>query len=129
MMTLRTGIDLVEINRLEDLQPAIRQRFIERVFTELEIEEAGKSTASFSGRFAAKEAVAKALGTGIGAVSWQDIEVRRGVNGQPELFLSGSAAQAAKRQGVSQWSLSISHSKMYAVAVAVALCDADILID
>jgi holo-[acyl-carrier protein] synthase len=123
MISLRTGIDLVEIKRLEDLQPAIRQRFIQRVFTELEIHEAGESFASLSGRFAAKEAVVKALGTGIGPVSWQDIEIKRGVSGAPELCLRGNAQRISEEQGVSQWSLSISHTKLHAVAVVVALCD------
>lgn len=123
MITVRTGIDLVEIKRLEDLQPAIRQRFIQRVYTVLEIHEAGESYASLSGRFAAKEAVVKALGTGIGPISWQDIEIKRGKNGVPELFLTGNAQRISQEQGVSQWSLSISHTKLHAVAVVVALCD------
>jgi holo-[acyl-carrier protein] synthase len=123
MITVKTGIDLVEIKRLEDINPAIRFRFIGRVFTGLEIIEAGESIPSLSGRFAVKEAVVKALGTGIGPISWQEIEVRRSEFGEPELNLTGNALRIANEQGVNQWSLSISHTKCYAVAVVVALCD------
>jgi holo-[acyl-carrier protein] synthase len=81
----------------------------------------GSSDASLAGRFAAKVAVAKALGTGIGPVSWQEIEIRRGEGGQPELHLSGAAQQTAARMGLETWSISISHDQERAVAVAVAI--------
>jgi holo-[acyl-carrier protein] synthase len=121
MMILKSGIDLVEIRRLEDIQPAIRQRFLNRVFTDNELAEVGNSAASLAGRFAAKEAVAKALGCGIGPVSWKEIEVLRGEAGQPELKLSGNAINIALQLGLEQWSISISHTAGQAVAVAVAL--------
>jgi holo-[acyl-carrier protein] synthase len=121
MAILRTGIDLVEIERLSRLRPEIRQRFLERVFTPLELAEAAQSDASLAGRFAVKEAVAKALGTGIGLLGWQQIEVERGTQGEPVLRLHGKAQEEADRQGLTLWSISISHSQAYAVAVAVAL--------
>jgi holo-[acyl-carrier protein] synthase len=121
MATLRTGIDLIEINRLEDQQPVIRQRFLERVFTRKELSDCGDSFLHLSGRFAAKEAVAKALGTGIGLISWQDIEILKQENGEPLLNLKGKAFKIAEEMGLTQWSISISHSKTYAVAVAVAI--------
>jgi holo-[acyl-carrier-protein] synthase len=77
-MILRTGIDLVRIDRLQSQRPEIRRRFLQRVYTENELAEAGHSDASLAGRFAAKEAASKMLGSGIGKVRWQDIEVRRG---------------------------------------------------
>jgi len=117
---LRTGIDLLEIDRLEELNPGIRRRFLERVFSPAELEIVGDSDASIAGRFAAKEAVAKALGCGIGPVSWLEIEVLRGPSGEPELHLHGKAEQLAAQLGLVHWSLSISHSKRYAVAMAVA---------
>ncbi|WP_322508679.1 holo-ACP synthase [Anaerolinea sp.] len=120
-MILRTGVDIVEIQRLEQVNPAIRERFIRRVFTPLEIELARGSYASLAGRFAAKEAVAKALGTGIGPVSWQDIEIRRDASGAPVLHLHGRAAEAARLLGLTTWSVSISHGRTHAVAMAVAL--------
>jgi holo-[acyl-carrier protein] synthase len=120
MAVLRTGIDLIEIRRLETLDPAIRARFLRRVFTKLELEDSQDRDASLAGRFAAKEAVAKALGCGIGRVAWQEIEIRRGEHGEPVLELHGAARQAADEQGLDTWSISISHSRTYAVAVAVA---------
>jgi holo-[acyl-carrier protein] synthase len=119
-MKLRTGIDLVEISRLENLDPAIKQRFLERVFTPIELSEAGSSSQSLAGRFAVKEAVAKALGCGIGAVGWKSIEVRRGPQGEPVLTLCGKAQELALQLGLAEWSISISHTATHAVGLAVA---------
>lgn len=121
MAILRTGIDLVEIDRLSGLRPEIRQKFLERVFTPRELVEAGNSDASLAGRFAVKEAVSKALGTGIGMLGWQQIEVERGDQGQPVLHLYGKAREEADRQGLTVWSISISHTRTHATAVAVAM--------
>src|SRR5512133_1188221 len=92
---LRTGVDIIEINRLEEVNPAIRERFLQRVYTPEERAICGKSWASLAGRFAAKEAVAKALGCGIGPVRWQEIEILRGESGEPLLVLHGKAQEAA----------------------------------
>ncbi len=119
-MVLRTGVDLIEIDRLGNIQPRIKARFLQRVFTPLELSECQGLDASLSGRFAAKEAVAKALGCGIGPVSWQEIEIQRGPNGEPRLQLYGKAQAFAQSLGLTEWALSISHSKEYAIAVAVA---------
>lgn len=121
MTILRTGIDLIEISRLEELNPDIRQRFLERVFTPLELQQIGTSIPSLTGRFAAKEAVAKALGTGIGTISWQEIEITRGAEGEPNLVLSGHALEISQQLGVETWSISITHNRTTAAAVAVAI--------
>ncbi len=121
MPELRTGIDLVEIRRIAAQRPEIRERFLRRVFTPRELAEVGSSNASLAGRFAAKEAVAKALGCGIGAIGWQSIEIQRGAQGQPLLVLSGKALQLAEHLGFTTWSLSISHTRTYAVAAVTAL--------
>ncbi|MEA4906089.1 MAG: holo-ACP synthase [Chloroflexi bacterium] len=123
MTELRSGVDLIEIDRLAGIDPAIRQRFLERVFTPGELADAGGSDASLAGRFAAKEAAAKALGCGIGPVSWQEIEVQRGPQRQPLLVLHGAARRLADEQGLTRWSLSISHSRTHAIAMVVALGD------
>ncbi len=120
-MILRSGVDIVEIQRLEEVNPAIRARFIQRVFTEREVALARGSMASLAGRFAAKEAVSKALGTGIGYVHWRDIEIVRGLAGEPLLELHGRGQQVAERLGLTTWSVSISHGRTHAVATAVAL--------
>jgi len=114
MPILRTGIDLVDIERLEKLDEGIRARFLHRVFTERELAEAHSSYESLAGRFAVKEAVAKALGCGISAVGWQSIEVQRGPQGEPLL-------EVAQGLGIQQWSISITHSRSQAAAVAVGL--------
>lgn len=118
---LRTGIDLVEIERLARLRPEIRERFMHRVFTERELSDAYNSDASLCGRFAAKEAAAKALGCGIGLIGWQDVEVVRGQAGEPLLYLRGKALDIAHAKQIEHWSVSISHTKMYAVAVVIGI--------
>ena len=76
----------------------------------------------FAGRFAAKEAVGKALGTGIsGDIAWKDIEILRDVNGAPLVSLSGETLDVANALGVTRWLLSISHTETYAVASAIAV--------
>ena len=96
---LRSGIDIVEINRMDEINPAIRVRFINRVFTPAEQALARGADPSLAGRFAAKEAVSKALGTGIGRVHWQDIEILRGPAGEPVLQLHGLAREVAAGLG------------------------------
>lgn len=118
---LRTGVDLIEIERFRSAYQRYDQRFLNRVFTPTELEENGMNMASLAARFAAKEAVAKALGTGIGRISWQDIETRRGISGEPILQLHGAAEQLAGEQHLSTWSLSLSHTQVYAIAFVVAL--------
>jgi holo-[acyl-carrier protein] synthase len=122
-MNLSTGIDLVEIERLEDAIRRHGRRFLERIYTPQELAEVGPNLASLAGRFAAKEAVAKALGTGIGLVAWREIEVLHGPARAPVLHLHGAAARKAQELSLSTWSISISHTREYAVAVATALGD------
>lgn len=119
-MTLRTGIDLIEIDRVRDLLERYGPRFLGRVFTPQEIAEVGENVASLAGRFAVKEAVAKALGTGIGRVAWREIEIVRGPQREPVLRLHGTAARLSNELGLHEWSVSISHSQTHAVGLAVA---------
>jgi len=121
MTALATGVDLVEIERLKEIVERHGERFLQRVFTQQELEEVGGNIASLAGRFAAKEAVSKALGTGIGPVSWREIEILRGVQREPVLRLYGSAAILAEQRELKQWSISLSHTGSYAIAVAVAV--------
>lgn len=120
-MTLRSGIDTIEISRLQEIAPNIRMRFIQRVFTNREIAQARDRNEALSGLFAAKEAVSKALGTGIGYVSWQEIEILHLPSGQPTLNLTGNAKKVADQLGLSEWTVSISHDRSKAIAVAVAI--------
>ena len=123
MNQLRTGIDLIETDRLSRLSPEIRQRFIDRVYTDAEKAYCGENPEHLAGRFAAKEAVAKALGCGIGEVGWQEIEILNDEFGCPVLYLHGEAAKRAGQMGLSVWSVSITHLKTYAAAVAAAMGD------
>ncbi len=113
-------MDILEIDRLEEVLGRYGRRFLERVYTESELDEIEGRPASLAARFAAKEAVAKALGTGIGEIGWQEIEVLRGAKGEPVLRLSGRARRLAEEQRLQNWAISLSHSREYAVAVVVA---------
>jgi len=120
---LGIGVDLVEVARLEQSISRQGERFLQRVFTANEIAycSAMKSPGpNYAARFAAKEAVAKAFGTGLGAqLSFQDIEVRRKASGEPYVVLHGEGAKLARRRGVRQILLSLSHTASYAVAQVV----------
>jgi holo-[acyl-carrier protein] synthase len=123
---LRSGVDLVDVQRMTGLSPAIRERFLRRVYTPRERQicqdaDGQPSYESLAGRFAAKEAVAKALGVGIGPVAWQEIEILAAPSGEPLLQLHGAALAAAQQQGLQTWSVSISHTRTQAVAMAVAM--------
>lgn len=119
-MKIATGIDLVETAHFQSAVDRHGQRFLERIFTPAELAEVGSNLLSLAARFAAKEAVAKALGTGIGPVGWREIEILRGEARKPTLHLCGSAARIAIDLGLSEWSISLSHTAGTAVAVAMA---------
>ncbi|HSW56987.1 MAG TPA: holo-ACP synthase [Dehalococcoidales bacterium] len=120
MTIIYNGVDLVEIDRFENLNQAIKERFFRRVFTQKERDEANRSLQRLAGKFAAKEASAKALGCGIGIISWQELEILENPQGKPELFLHGNAVQVAKKAGWKSWSVSISHTRTLAIAVVTA---------
>ena len=121
MHLLRTGVDLIEIERVRSAIQRHGERFLERVFTPQELAEVGSKPASLAARFAAKEAVSKALGTGIGQIGWCEVEVLRGEALQPVLRLHGEAARLAEELGLRQWSISLSHTHTHAVAMVVAV--------
>ena len=122
-MVLGIGTDLIEIERIEESIERHGERFLERVFTQGEIAYCRQKKASgesFAARFAAKEAGAKALGTGISrGVSWKEIEVRRLPGQRPTLHWSGRAAEIAAAMGVKRTSLSLTHSRSVAMAVVI----------
>jgi holo-[acyl-carrier protein] synthase len=116
-----TGIDLVELSRFSEVLDRFGERFLKRIFTLQEQVDAGHRVASLAARFAAKEAVAKALGCGIGPINWTEIEILRGRSNQPVLHLHGAAARLSQELGLNTWSISLSHTQAYAVAIAVAV--------
>lgn len=120
-MILGTGIDVIEIARIARSIERYGNHFLERVYTAGEIayclRKRRRSAESFAARFAAKEAGAKALGTGIGfGVTWREIEVGREPAGRPLLLLHGRAAEIARQMGVANTSLSITHTEAQAMA-------------
>ena len=119
---LRTGVDLIEIYRLENAMERAGQNFMDRIFTKKEQELFGRNIASLAARFAGKEAVSKALGTGFGDIAWTDVEILRGERGEPLLNISGKAAEAATRLGILRWTISLSHTHDHAIAMVVAEC-------
>jgi holo-[acyl-carrier protein] synthase len=121
MPVLRTGVDLIEIGRFVSAYQRYEQRLLQRLFTPTELAENKNNMASLAARFAAKEAVAKALGTGIGRVAWHDIEICRGASGEPILILHGAARLLADEQHLETWSLSLSHTQYHAIAFVVAM--------
>ena len=125
MKVLGTGIDIVESARLAESIKRHGDRFLARVFTDGERHYCAamkKPETFFAARFAAQAAVSKAFGTGIGAqLGWLAIDVRRKARGEPFVVLSGAGATTARRLGISEIRLSLSHSDHYAVAHALAL--------
>ena len=119
-MKITTGIDLIEVDRVKASIMRYGNRFLDRIFTPSELAEAEASPTSLAARFAAKEAVAKALGTGIGKVGWLEMEILRGETGQPQIRLHGAARQLAIDLKLSTWSISLSHTKSHAIAIAIA---------
>ncbi len=125
MIDIRTGVDIVEVDRIDRAILRHGQRFFERFFTLQELVDAHAHTPALSARFAAKEAVAKALGTGIGTIGWKDIEIVNGPHQEPILKLYAEAARVSEELGVSAWSVSLTHTHEHAAAVAVALIETD----
>jgi holo-[acyl-carrier protein] synthase len=120
---MRSGVDLIEVERIDHAILRHGDRFFQRFFTEQELIDAAGSTPALAARFAAKEAVSKALGTGIGEVGWKEIEIVNGPRRQPELRLHGSALRLAAELGLRDWAVSLSHTHEHAIAVAVAASD------
>lgn len=122
-MVLGLGSDLIEISRVAASIERFGDRFLHRVFTPGEIaycQRKRNAAESFAARFAAKEAGAKALGTGIShGVAWPEIEVRREPSGKPTLHWSGRARQLAVALGVQRTSLTLTHSRDLAMAVVL----------
>ncbi len=119
-MMIKTGIDIIEIHRIQAAVDRHGDRFLRRVFTDLEVLECRGRADALAVRFAAKEAASKALGTGIGPIRWRDIETLHKWSGEPYLVLHGSAEKIARQAGLSAWSVSLSHSNENAIAVVVA---------
>jgi holo-[acyl-carrier protein] synthase len=117
-------VDLIEIERIRRAVDRHGDRFLARVYTPHEVVQSCGRMESLAGKFAAKEAAAKALGTGVwrNGIDWRDFEVYKDLEtGAPELLLHAAAAERAARFGLYGWSLSITHDRTHAIAFVVAL--------
>ena len=125
MSVVGIGTDIVECLRIAQMIERHGELFLSRVFTPREIEYCSArkaATQHYAGRFAAKEAVLKAMGTGWArGISWQDIEVRSHSNGKPSIALGGGAREVCEKVGIRELLISISHCRTHATAFALAL--------
>ncbi|MDD5728805.1 MAG: holo-ACP synthase [Victivallales bacterium] len=122
-MIVGIGNDIIKIERMQRLFDRRQQHFVERIFTESEIAEAARrhnQLEYYAGRWAAKEALSKALGCGIGKYcSWRDICILNGESGRPVMTLSGNGAAQARNLNASAIHVSISHEREYACATVI----------
>jgi holo-[acyl-carrier protein] synthase len=129
MQIVAHGIDLVDCPRIEEMVERHGERFINRVFTAAEqayAEANNNKVEKLAGRFAAKEAVLKLMGTGWrGKIAWTDIEIVNNAAGQPEVTLSGEVEKLADKLGIKHISVSITHTANFVIASAVALTKSD----
>ena len=124
-MTLSVGVDIIELDRIRRVLERHGERFLTRIYTSEEIARYGERVPELAARFAAKEAVSKALGVGLNHMSshgigWQEVEVLPDPLGKPVVHLSGRAQQLAEEQDLSEWAISLSHGRDHAVAFVVA---------
>ena len=119
-MALATGVDIIEVSRIEEAIARHGDRFLERIFTPREIATCSGRPERLAGRYAVKEAVSKALGTGIGDFRWLDIEIVHDERGKPELRLYEAALALATELDLTEWAISLSHTETHAIGFAVA---------
>ena len=122
-MTHYTGIDIIEIARINKAIARWGETFLHRVYTDAELRLYRKSLSSLAARFACKEAVMKLLGTGKNGINWLEIETLSHPNGKPLLNLYGRAQSEANKLGVKEIAVSLSHSKEYAIASVVGISE------
>lgn len=127
LMSIRgVGIDIIEVSRVEQALTRWGDHFVGRLFTAAEAERAGHAHARgqrLAARFAAKEAVMKALGLGWRAMAWREIEILNDPLGRPIVTLTGGARRAADRQGIAEVFVSLSHTHEFACASAMAISE------
>ena len=124
-MSLSVGVDLVELERIARVVGRYGDRFLTRIYTPEELLHCRGRVPELAARFAAKEAVSKALGVGMNHISaqgigWREVEVLSDRRGKPQLKLSGRAHDLADEQGLREWAVSLSHERAYAMAFVVA---------
>ncbi len=119
MQKYSVGVDIIEIDRVRDVIDRWEQRFLSRIYTRAELDFCRGRVPELAVRFAGKEAVMKALGTGRRGVSWRDVEILPNRRNAPLVFLHGRARSRARKLGMTDLAISLSHSRDYAIATAV----------
>ncbi len=118
---ISVGIDIIEIARIQHVLDDFGERFLNRCFTEFERSRFRNRTEELAGRFAVKEATSKALGTGIRGIKWREMETQVNRRGKPVLVLHGDAKARAELLGLTDFTVSITHSRTDAMAIVIAL--------
>lgn len=121
MNSISVGVDIIEISRIRSAIDRWKERFLGRIFTESEIQLYRNKTESLAVRFAAKEAVIKALAPPVMDIKWRDIEVLSDTAGKPYLRLYGKALEHANNMHIKQFEVSLSHSRENAIALVIGL--------
>jgi holo-[acyl-carrier protein] synthase len=119
LSNISVGTDIIEINRIEQAMLSWQDSFLRRIYTEAELESCQNRASSLAARFAAKEAIMKALGTGAKGISWRDIEILSNSDGAPVVQLHARARSKAEENGIAKFSVTMSHCKEYAVSVVI----------
>jgi holo-[acyl-carrier protein] synthase len=119
-VNIAVGIDIIEVDRVRKVYEHHGERFLRRVFTEREIQQCRGKMNRFAARFAAKEAISKALGTGIHGVAWREMEVVQLRSGRPTVRLHGKAKLRAEQLGISAFDVSMSDLAHFSIAIAIA---------
>jgi holo-[acyl-carrier protein] synthase len=120
-VNVAVGVDIIEVDRVRKDYEHHGERFLQRVFTELEILQCRGKVTRLAGRFAAKEAISKALGTGLHGVAWHEMEVVQLRSGRPSVRLHGNAKRRAELLGLTAFDVSIADLQTFSIAIAVGL--------
>jgi holo-[acyl-carrier protein] synthase len=120
-VNVAVGVDIIEVDRVRKVYAHHGERFLQRVFTEMEIRQCRGKVTRLAGRFAAKEAISKALGTGLHGVAWREMEVVQLRSGRPTVRLHGNAKKRAELLGLTAFDVSIADLQAFSIAIAVAL--------
>ncbi len=117
---LTCGVDITEVERIKGALTRFGPRFLKHIYTPAEQAYCGDNVPEYAARFAAKEAISKALGTGIVGIRWVEMEILADSRGKPFVRLHGRAADRAAALGLTEWAVSLTHERTHAIAMVVA---------
>lgn len=120
-VNVAVGIDIIEVARVQRVYEKHGERFLRRVYTEIEVLQCRGKVARLAGRFAAKEAISKALGTGLRGVAWREMEIVQLRSGRPSVRLHGNARRRAEQLGLTAFDVSMADLAQLSIAIAVAV--------